>query len=65
LKDGIGRLVYGDKSEYYGEWKKGKKEGEGMYIYANKDVYSGKWLNGKKHGTGTYVFNATGMKYIG
>ena len=30
-------MVYADKSEYYGEWVKGKKQGEGMYIYKNKD----------------------------
>lgn len=58
-------MVYADKSEYYGEWRAGKKEGEGMFVYPNKDIYSGKWHNGKKHGQGTYVFSATGMKYVG
>lgn len=70
LKHGIGRLVYKEKGEYYGnsraiaigQWENGKRHGEGIFTYPNKDVYSGWWAFGKKEGKGTYVYADTGMR---
>ena len=52
--EGVGRQVYADGSEYFGQFTKGKPNGSGTFTLPNRKVYVGQFLNGKPVGKGIF-----------
>jgi hypothetical protein len=68
MKNGQGRSVYADKTEYEGSFVNDVIEGYGVFKGQNQ-TYEGTWKNGKMHGTGKSEWkNNSGVtiaKYVG
>lgn len=60
LPHGIGKMIYPDGYEYFGEWQDGKKSGVGKLVYPEgqrKTVsYFGEWKEGQKNGLGATLY---------
>ena len=59
VRQGHGKMVYEDGSEYEGEWKHNMRDGYGALRNSAGDLYKGRWSQDKKHGPGKYTFNST------
>jgi hypothetical protein len=71
MKEGQGKMDFGNGDIYVGSWRKGNKEGLGRFVYAVDgksslpgcnfswnagDVYEGGFKAGTRHGACTYTF---------
>lgn len=54
--DGIGKIVYEDKTTYKGKFKNKIAEGYGICHYPNGRIYEGQWKNHTYHGQGILKF---------
>ena len=63
-KEGKGKLIYNNGTEYVGNFKNNKPDGYGQLTQENGEVYQGEWKEGKINGHGTR-FHKNGDKYIG
>ena len=63
-KEGKGKLVYNNGTEYLGNFRNNKPDGYGQLTQENGEVYQGEWKEGKINGHGTR-FHKNGDKYIG
>ena len=59
----IGFETWIDFSNYFGEYKIGKKEGIETYIWSDKSKYEGEWKNNNLEGYGISHY-PNGKKYI-
>ena len=63
---GKGKFHYVNGAEYYGEFKKGKRNGFGKYIYSNRNnYYIGEWKDDERSGDGYFENNNAQFNYIG
>ena len=56
LKDGKGKLVQPDGSNYSGEWKNDEWEGFGEEHWSDGANYVGNYIKGRKDGKGKMTF---------
>ena len=63
-KEGKGKLIYNNGTEYIGNFKNNKPDGYGQLTQENGEIYQGEWKEGKINGHGTR-FHKNGDKYIG
>ncbi len=56
-REGLGRIVWTDGTEYYGLLNDNKANGYGKLIHKEGDVYIGNWLDDKANGVGKYINN--------
>lgn len=63
MKNGLGKLEWGDGKIYVGGWVDNKMEGEGCCRWPDGKIYYGQWLNGLKHGKGCYKWDDGRMYY--
>ena len=64
LKEGTGRQVEPDDSQYIGSWSHGKRHGYGTLKISEYEHYAGEFYQGVKHKNGTEVFKKGDM-YVG
>lgn len=57
--------MYGDGSQYTGQWRGGKRNGFGVYTSARGEIYEGKWVNDQRCGRGVWSSQLTNEKYEG
>jgi hypothetical protein len=50
--DGLGSVVFADRSKYEGHFSNGQFQGTGTYVFASGEVYHGDFDRGDMHGTG-------------
>jgi len=59
-RDGLGRIIYPDRSMYDGEWKNDKRHGMGRWLHIDLQwqegtIYDGQWENDAWNGEGEMV----------
>jgi len=68
MKDGEGKMVYADGSEYEGNWERDLRHGIGKMSWLTpegKAFYEGEWQHDLKHGHGRYEWGDGGAFYEG
>jgi hypothetical protein len=55
LYEGLGKIVFSDKSSYSGEFSKGERNGYGEYLWNDGSKFAGYWKNSKFDGLGKYI----------
>lgn len=63
-RHGHGICLFGDGSEYQGNWKNDYMEGAGKMIYADGSYYEGRWRANQRHGWGIMHYQ-NGRKVYG
>ena len=63
-KDGIGYIIFNDRSYYSGLWSKNQRNGKGLIRWSEGHSYFGSWQNDKMHGQGIFEWKK-GDKYKG
>ena len=63
-KEGIGKIIYKNKTSYEGTFKNNHFNGYGILIQLDGEIFKGEWKNGKINGEGIR-FHSNGDKYIG
>ncbi len=59
------RMLYSNKDEYVGAFRKGLRHGQGKYTrYTTGEVYEGEFADGKRHGKGTLTVNGKKAKIV-
>lgn len=58
VKNGKGKMVYGDSSIYEGDWKRGSYHGKGKYTWPSGSSYEGDWVDHKRTGFGIYRYKS-------
>ena len=53
-KEGVGIMVYKNRSWYEGYWRNNLPNGKGRWINYKGGYYDGDWKDNKKHGNGVY-----------
>ena len=53
---GLGVMLYNDRSVYSGTWEDGRRHGQGEMQYSNGDTYDGCWHNDNRVGQGRMIF---------
>jgi len=56
LRNGKGRMEYGDGCTYDGQWKDDLRHGQGVFVSPAEGTYEGQWLAGRKDGKGKMTF---------
>ena len=55
-KEGKGKIIWDNGSEYNGQWVANKRSGNGIFIGADGSKYIGQWYQDMKHGRGKFMF---------
>lgn len=50
-------MLWGDGSEYVGEWVMGFRHGKGSCKFADGSEYAGQWIRGQPNGPGRFTFS--------